>query len=108
MKSTKNQSQKKRKIFCSKDRGKVWENIFGRQYTNICPLCQKNIMQALDTDTWHMGHIQAWSKGGSDTLENIRPICIACNKSMGSENLKDYCKRKFSKNYEEIMKKLKL
>src|SRR5437764_6871643 len=31
---------------------------------------------------WAVGHILAYSKGGSNTIENLVPICISCNSSM--------------------------
>jgi hypothetical protein len=38
------------------------------------------------------GHVQARSKGGLDTVENLRPICGLCNRSMGNKNLIEFQK----------------
>jgi hypothetical protein len=36
------------------------------------------------------GHVIPVSKGGENTLENLRPVCNQCNKSMGTTNLFEY------------------
>lgn len=36
------------------------------------------------------GHIRAHALGGDSSLENLMPICAACNLAMGIENLEDY------------------
>jgi hypothetical protein len=36
------------------------------------------------------GHVIAYSKGGSDKVDNLRPICSTCNKSMGTMNLLEF------------------
>lgn len=38
-------------------------------------------------NSFHCGHVVADANGGSTTVENLRPICAACNTSMGTENL---------------------
>ncbi|NDG68463.1 MAG: hypothetical protein EB135_03170, partial [Proteobacteria bacterium] len=38
------------------------------------------------------GHIIAEAKGGETSLENLRPICSTCNKSMKTINMNDYIK----------------
>lgn len=38
-------------------------------------------------NSFHCGHVVAEANGGSTTVENLRPICAACNTSMGTENL---------------------
>jgi hypothetical protein len=39
---------------------------------------------------FEVGHVNAYSKGGSDKVENLRPICSTCNKSMGTMNLLEF------------------
>ena len=39
---------------------------------------------------FELGHVKAYSKGGSDKVENLRPICSTCNKSMGTMNLLEF------------------
>jgi hypothetical protein len=43
------------------------------------------------TCTWHAGHVVAESKGGGPTnVQNLRPVCISCNMSMGSKNMMEF------------------
>ena len=39
---------------------------------------------------FEVGHVNAYSNGGSDKVENLRPICSTCNKSMGTMNLLEF------------------
>jgi hypothetical protein len=55
--------------------------------------CGKNIT----IDDFELGHVLAHSMGGKDTIDNLRPICSGCNKSMGNENLHDF-KEKYGFN----------
>lgn len=36
------------------------------------------------TDDLTLDHIYPWSKGGEDTLENLRTLCRSCNSSKGA------------------------
>jgi hypothetical protein len=38
------------------------------------------------------GHVIAVECGGMNTIENLRPICSRCNKSMGIKNMNDFIK----------------
>ena len=38
-------------------------------------------------ENFHCGHIEAESTGGSNTIDNLRPVCSLCNTSMGTQNL---------------------
>jgi hypothetical protein len=42
------------------------------------------------------GHVISHANGGAITVENLRPICGSCNKSMGARNLIDYKAEFFS------------
>lgn len=101
-------STRKRKIFSIKDNGITWENIFGKNYEATCKICEKNKMEALNKETWHMGHIVAFAEGGSDDLDNMRPICVECNKSMGKKHLVEYCKEKYPDRWKKILMELKI
>ena len=39
---------------------------------------------------FELGHVIAHSKGGPNTIKNLRPICSTCNKSMGTMNLLEF------------------
>ena len=62
-------------------REQVWLEINGEKYKYKCyiPWC-KNIMTVFD---FHVGHDIPESKGGTLTIDNLKPICARCNLSMG-------------------------
>lgn len=63
----------------------VWEQAFSTLYGN-CPCCQDKI----NAFTFEVGHIHAHTNGGSINLDNLKPICNKCNKSMGSMNMTEF------------------
>ena len=68
-------------------RGEVWKRYIGNSVTGPCYCCKRE----LDVfDSWAAGHVVARFHGGSNTVSNLRPICISCNTSMGTENLYEF------------------
>jgi 5-methylcytosine-specific restriction endonuclease McrA len=51
-----------------------WETI-KKQYGYICPRCHKSEPEIKLTED----HIIPLSRGGSDLIENIQPLCLSCN-----------------------------
>ena len=65
-------------------REQVWLINFGdRHFKNKCVVewCE-NIVTPFN---FEVGHNIPESKGGQTSIDNLRPICSKCNKSMGSE-----------------------
>ena len=64
-------------------REQVWLHYFGKKYEYSCyiPWCKNNI----NVFDFHVGHNIPESKGGTLSLDNLRPICSRCNHSMGSQ-----------------------
>jgi hypothetical protein len=62
-------------------REQVWLIHMGQKYSTICPVrwCQNKIT----VFDFHVAHNIPESKGGSQDLSNLRPICVRCNLSMG-------------------------
>jgi len=55
-----------------------------------CMCCELN---EIKMNSFHCGHVIAEADGGSTSVENLRPICSACNLSMKTENMEDFKKR---------------
>jgi 5-methylcytosine-specific restriction endonuclease McrA len=55
-----------------------------------CPICKAKL------NVWdsHYGHIKSEKNGGDMSVENIIPICMVCNTSIGSKNLDEICKER--------------
>lgn len=77
-------------------KNKVWDTWIGRQYgLGGCFCCSKTI----DSKDFECGHVQAEAKGGKLSINNLRPICGVCNRSMGTENMNKFMKRTGFYNY---------
>lgn len=61
-----------------------------KKWEGKCYVCSKNI----NITNFHVGHNISVYNGGSDSIDNLEPICPGCNLSMGIENL-DYYKNKY-------------
>jgi len=70
-------------------REKVWRNQYGGNMDGHCYCCHT----AISYTHWECGHIQAAAKGGSDVIENLRPVCFPCNRGMATMDMMDYIKR---------------
>lgn len=76
-------------------KNKVWDHYIGKEKgIGNCFCCQKEI----DSKNFECGHVVAVADGGKNTLENMRPICGVCNKSMGTENMFQFKNTYFSNN----------
>ena len=74
----------KRKSIPKSLRNKVWDITIGKQQgVGPCYCCKNEI----DSKNFECGHIVAVKDGGTNTLNNLKPICATCNKSMGTQNL---------------------
>jgi hypothetical protein len=79
-----------RKAIPKKIRGEAWKIQFCDSTKGSCFCCKKE----LDVfDDWHAGHIVSHSNNGTDTADNLRPVCGSCNFAMGTENMDAFKKR---------------
>lgn len=66
-------------------RTEVWDTYIGKYIGTInCPYCCVNEISQLN---FECGHVIAEANEGKTTLENLRPICNKCNKSMGKKTM---------------------
>lgn len=76
----------------------LWEEHFTDDNAKgVCKVCNCEIK----ISNFEAGHIVSWAKGGSDTLNNLLPVCSLCNKSMGTENLLEFKEKYFANLYED-------
>lgn len=65
----------------------VWNTYIGKtKRTGPCYTCERTI----DVTAFEAGHVHAHALGGVDTVENLRPICGHCNRSMGKSDLEAF------------------
>ena len=60
---------------------KLWDNNFGHDAgIGKCYCCQKEI----NSKKFDCGHIVSVAHGGTNNIDNLKPVCSTCNKSMGN------------------------
>lgn len=65
-------------------RNSVWNVAFGREAgIGACYCCCGLVSQ----QDFECGHVLAVAMGGLNVLENLKPVCGACNKSIGSRDM---------------------
>ena len=68
----------------------VWNTYIGADINaHRCLCCKKTRIQLTD---FQVGHVQSEKFGGTMEIGNLRPICSACNSSMGSQNMIEFVK----------------
>lgn len=78
----------KRKSVDKNIRKTIWNTYIGSDVIKHKCLCCK--LAHITNTEFEVGHIQAFANGGTDEITNLRPICSACNKSMGTKNMREY------------------
>ena len=73
---------------CKRVKCHVWEQYIGNNIPlHRCLCCKKTVIHMLD---FEVGHVVSEFSGGSNAIENLRPICSACNKAMGISSMLDF------------------
>jgi len=67
-------------------KSQIWKDRFGDRFQGRCDVCKNEIRR----DYFEAGHIISANDGGEDTVDNLKPICRTCNRSMGTENLEQF------------------
>jgi hypothetical protein len=65
----------------------VWVNYMGKVFEAPCFCCEKFM---IDLEHCELGHVESDKDGGATTVDNLRPICSTCNRSMGATNMIKY------------------
>lgn len=66
----------------------IWDKYIGLDRGRaVCEVCHHNELLQID---FECGHIISRKNGGLSTIDNLKPICSPCNKSMGADNWDDY------------------
>lgn len=64
---------------------KVWNKYIGEEIgKTLCLCCRLSEITQLN---FSCGHIISEFNGGKIKLDNLKPICISCNSSMGTKNM---------------------
>ncbi|AYV79742.1 MAG: hypothetical protein Faunusvirus45_2 [Faunusvirus sp.] len=86
-KQIRNKKKKKDKIPAGL-RDLVWDTYCGCKYKISKCLCCNTTQ--ITTKQYHCGHVLSEHDGGKATVDNLRPICVTCNSSMGTTNMVTY------------------
>jgi hypothetical protein len=79
--------QQKRKNIPSKVRDDVWKKQCDpTSKIGKCYVCKEDITDK----NFECGHITSVKAGGSDSIQNLMPVCRLCNMSMGTMNMETY------------------
>lgn len=66
----------------------VWNHYIGDDIIKHRCLCCKKVV--IQNTNFEVGHVLSEKNGGTHEINNLRPICGACNHSMGTENMVDF------------------
>ena len=80
----KNNGKAKKQHIPKKLKNMIWDKYVGKEKgVGLCYCCSEDI----DSKNFEAGHIIPEAKGGPTNVDNLRPICSCCNKSMGTQNM---------------------
>jgi len=83
-------SKPKKAVIPKSVKTNVWARYIGDDIPKHKCLCCKTVTISLSS--FHVGHVISEKNGGTHEINNLRPICPACNHSMGIENMNDFVK----------------
>jgi hypothetical protein len=70
---------------------KMWDRFNLEVRKATCWSCNDE-MDIANTTRWEAGHVIPNAKGGPKIVANLRPICITCNRNMGTTDMLTYLK----------------
>ena len=84
------QQSKNRKTLPSSVRDSIWNHYIGEDINKHRCLCCKKVL--ITNRKFEVGHVISVKEGGTDEINNLRPICSPCNHSMGTKNMIEFVK----------------
>lgn len=84
------QPSKGRRPLPSSVRDSVWNHYIGEDINKHRCLCCKKVL--ITNRRFEVGHVISVTDGGTDEINNLRPICSPCNHSMGSKHMVEFVK----------------
>ena len=87
-KKEKEETKRKKQAIPKNVRTIIWNNYIGEDIIKHKCLCCKKA--TICNTNFEVGHVLSEKNGGTHEINNLRPICFACNHSMGTENMVDY------------------
>jgi 5-methylcytosine-specific restriction endonuclease McrA len=87
-KRDKEEAKKKKQSIPKNVRTIVWNHYIGEDIIRHRCLCCKKVL--ISNTNFEVGHVLSEKNGGTHEINNLRPICFACNHSMGTENMIDF------------------
>ena len=85
--------RKRRKKAPKSVKESVWLKYNKNRMTGKCYVCGRTVHYM----SFELGHNKAHAGGGKWNINNLRPICRTCNRSMGTMSIETYKKKYFSK-----------
>ena len=86
---------RKRRPIPKAKRRAIWiKHIGSHIFSADCLSCGS---MPIDPFSFESGHVVAHSKGGSDAIDNLVPICSICNKDMGTMDMRQYMRNQFNR-----------
>jgi len=73
-------------------REKVWITYTGDKFYGKCFVC----LMKLSPLEFACGHVHSEATGGTLVLENLRIVCGSCNSKMGTQNMMEFKKERYS------------
>lgn len=87
-KKEKDDAKKKKQSIPKNVRAIVWNHYIGEDIIKHKCLCCKKV--TITNTSFDVGHVLSEKNGGTHEINNLRPICFACNHSMSTENMIDF------------------
>lgn len=85
-----------KKSIPKKIREDAWNKHVGINKNEVLCLCCRT--SKITAFTFHAGHVVSDARGGAITVDNIRPICSACNLSMGARDMREFVQTHYPDN----------